>query len=578
MYKRRRYRLVTSCPRIRLFVTPMIRVLLVAALVSTAWAQMTVRGSRPGGRGPEGEARQDSRTATAGEPGLVRGTVVGAGNEPLRKAEVVLRAGRGGGTTMVRTTDANGSFVFEGVPPGNYTLSAQRTGYVRSEYGAKPGVRGAGPTIPVGAGQQVTGITVKLLPQAVIAGKVVDEEGDPVMHVAVQVLKERWINGRRQLVPMNADSTNDLGEYRIAELAPGRYYLLANTRSGWEAQARAPSPAGDLTYPATYYPGVQEASQATPIEVAAGQQALGIDFRLRKLPAFRIRGKVIDEAGKPAQFAAVTAIPSDAGLVGPRGMAMVRGADGAFELANILPGPYTLVVNRMNREERSRMTGQASVQVGNRDLEGVVIQLARPFEVTGFVKLPNEAAIPENLRVVLEPMHTGAPFFGGTESQMKDGEFTISGISPGKYRFTVQNLPPGTYLKSVMVQGQDLTAGASIMAAATGVEVTLGMNAPQVTGVVLNGEKQPVAGATVALVPESSKFERYWLFRTATTDQNGAFTVNNIVPGQYTAYAFTDVEEGSWHSREFLQPFEGKGVAVKLAEGAKENVQLTAVQ
>jgi hypothetical protein len=160
-----------------------------------------------------------------------------------------------------------------------------------------------------------------------------------------------------------------------------------------------------------------------------------------------------------------------------------------------------------------------------------------------------------------------------------EAAFTISGVSPGKYRFAVQNLAPGHYVKSASVQGQDITAGAAISASASGVEVHLGINAPELTGVVLDGDKQPVSGARIALVPEASKREHYWLFRTGTADQNGSFTIGSIVPGHYTAYAFSsDVEEGSWHSPDFLQPFDGKGASVKLSEGGKDSVQLTVLR
>jgi hypothetical protein len=117
-----------------------------------------------------------------------------------------------------------------------------------------------------------------------------------------------------------------------------------------------------------------------------------------------------------------------------------------------------------------------------------------------------------------------------------------------------------------------------VSAAATGVEIQLGTNAPAVSGTVSDADKGPLAGATVVLVPDSARREQYWLFRKTEADANGSFAFSGINPGQYTAYAFHEVEDGAWFSPEFLRPFEGKGTAIKLAEGAAEAIQITVTQ
>jgi hypothetical protein len=559
---------VTSCRANRLSVR-MSKLLIGLAVVSSLLAQ------RPGTRMPVELVPQPPGTQTGAAS--VRGAVVGSGGEPLRKAEVTLRgSGRGGGI-WVHTTDATGTFSFDALPSGSYTISVQRTGYVRTSYGGRPGARDSGSAITLAEDQRVTGITVKLIPHAVIAGKVLDEDAEPLMHASVQLLRERWINGRRQLVPAGADSTNDLGEYRIPGMAAGRYYVMASFRRPMvnPSLRRGAEDGSELNYAPVFYPGVNEVAQATPVALSEGQQMLGIDLQIRKLETYNIRGNVVDESGRPVIQATVMAVPVD-GYAGVRAMGMVRNPEGVFEIPNVTPGSYTLVVNRTGRGE-PRMTGQLPLQVGNGNVEGVTLQLAPPFDISGQVKFASEGADVTNVRVALEPVQFGTPFFGGTNSEMTpDGQFRITGVSPGKYRFVVQRLPEGAYVKGVSVQGLDITAGASINSAATGVEITLGANAPEVTGTVLNKEKQPLPETSVVLVPEDSKAGKYWLFRTASSDQNGAFVFRNVVPGQYTAYAFTEAEEGAWQDPDFLKQYAGKGTAVKLAEGSNEALQLVA--
>ena len=46
----------------------------------------------------------------------------------------------------------------------------------------------------------------------------------------VQVSRLQYMQGRKQLGRSGGATTNDLGEYRVFGLAPGRYYLNANYR------------------------------------------------------------------------------------------------------------------------------------------------------------------------------------------------------------------------------------------------------------------------------------------------------------------------------------------------------------
>jgi hypothetical protein len=269
------------------------------------------------------------------------------------------------------------------------------------------------------------------------------------------------------------------------------------------------------------------------------------------------------------------AIPSEGGVSGGvRGMGIVR--RGAFEVAGLPPGTYTLMANAGGRGQ-TRMYARQAVQVGARDVDGIVLALQATFEVSGTVRVPEGVTLGAT-RVFADPLETGMPFGGGGSGVVEGNSWKIQAVVPGRYRFFMNPVPEGTYVKSVSVQGQDITAGAAVSAAASGLEVTLAAGAPEVTGTVLNQEKQPASGATVVLVPESNPQEQFWLFRTATTDQNGAFAMKNITPGQYTAYAFADVEEGAWYSPDFLQQHEGQGVKMKLEERARETAALAVTQ
>src|SRR4051794_31943754 len=130
------------------------------------------------GRPTDGQVQQQQ--ATPQKPGVVRGSVVSATGEPLKKAEVTLRAQGRGGTGYSTTTDANGSFTFASVEPGTYAAIAQRNGYVSGDL-----TRRSLNTVTVTAGQEASSVVLKLTPQGVITGRVSDEDGDALAFAQV---------------------------------------------------------------------------------------------------------------------------------------------------------------------------------------------------------------------------------------------------------------------------------------------------------------------------------------------------------------------------------------------------------
>lgn len=545
----------------------------------------TGAGTGPGqGGGAGAGGRNWSRNGTTGAqqaqgpPGSVRGTVVGAGGEPLRKADVILQSLTG--SAMSFTTDESGTFSFEGVAPDSYLISAQRNGYVRHDPSRGSG-RMAAPIIVVSPGQDVTGVSIKMTPHSVITGKVVDEDGDPVARSTVQVMRERWQRGQRQLLPVHNGNTNDLGEYRVAGLAAGKYYLTVNASRGFEGNIRQRSRAGagvsESGYLMTFYPGVTDPAQATPFEIGAGQEARGIDFQLRKVTTYRIRGRVVDPAGTPLNNVGITLLPADVSFgMSPRTGGAVRNDDGSFELGGVAPGSYTLVANQMARGS-GRTTSMLPVQVGNSDVENVVLTLAPPVDVSGIVRSEGDGKVDvSRVRVMFEST-LGVPMFSGGPSRPAnaDGTFVAQGITPGKYRVNVSGLPEGTYLKAVRVGPQDvLDSGFAITGAGTTVEVILGTKAPSVTGKVQDSNGKPVAAAAILLAPEGPGRANYNRWLTATSSEDGSFALKNIAPGEYKVIAFPESEAESVYNPALVRQNESRGTTLKLSEGVQETVQL----
>src|SRR5216684_4293953 len=114
----------------------------------------------------------------------VEGRVTSVAGDPLRKANLRLQNTQAPGPSNAQppppnytsSSDADGNFLFEDVDPGRYILSAERNGYLAAHYGT--GRRSQ--VFNVAVGQRVTGLIIKMTPQAVVGGKVTDEDGDPL--------------------------------------------------------------------------------------------------------------------------------------------------------------------------------------------------------------------------------------------------------------------------------------------------------------------------------------------------------------------------------------------------------------
>ena len=214
---------------------------------------------QPGVSAPQAESQQ----RLCAIKGSVTNAVTGQG---LQKAFLRLE-GKGGSYSAV--TDNGGKFAVESVQPGNYSLYAERQGFIQSRLGEAEGVRFE---IQLTPGQILTDITIKLTPQAVISGRVVDEDGDIWTHSQIGVFRSVFEHGRRQLQTFNGAEVNDQGEFRLGQVPPGRYYLSAEPDAFWESRNRPAGKEAVASRLVTWYPSSADPENSTAITVGPGDQ------------------------------------------------------------------------------------------------------------------------------------------------------------------------------------------------------------------------------------------------------------------------------------------------------------------
>ena len=167
------------------------------------------------------------------QTGTVRGRVTAAETgRPLKRASVRVQSAEGAAVRMQTFTNAQGVFEVPNVPPGEYLVFASRGGYLPLQYGQRyQNQRGA--TIDVTAGSAVEKVDVALPRASVIAGRVTDELCEPYPNVQVALLASRVVRGQRTMTQVGSATTNDIGQFRLANVWPGSYYVMAISTETW---------------------------------------------------------------------------------------------------------------------------------------------------------------------------------------------------------------------------------------------------------------------------------------------------------------------------------------------------------
>lgn len=534
------------------------------------------------------------------EKAALEGQVVKAATgEPLKKALLRLQKAEARAQQVTALTDAGGRFVLSDIEPGRYRLSVQRNGYVRQRYGQR-GPNHRGTILSLAPGQHLRDIVFRLIPHAVITGRVYDEEGEPMPGVRVQVLRYIYVRGERRLIPGGMDNTNDLGEYRVYGLAPGRYYVSASAGrslrlSAAQAQAspgRGAQPGGgEEGYAPTFYPGVNDPSRASPIELRGGDVLSSIDISLLPTRTVRVRGQVVNSvSNRPGADTQVFLVPD--GLAfrssGFRQGAGVRGPGATFEIRGVTPGSYNLV--GVFFDENKQYFTRLPIEVGYADVEGITLVIRSGVELAGRISVEGHRPAGgqkqdefdmTTLHVFLRPFES-LPRFGGADPAKAnaDGSFKLENLPREKYRVNVLGLPIDYYLKAarvggttVLEEGLDLSGGQP----SGKLELVVSSAGGRIDGAVLTEEQQAFSGASVVLIPEGRRRRDPHFYKTVTTDQNGHFALRGIPPGDYKLFAWEEVEPGAYQDADFLRLHEKRGKAVRLREADRLSERLEVI-
>ena len=503
------------------------------------------------------------------QQGSFEGTVVNqSGGQPIEGVHVRLMAGGFEGIKAVygASSDKAGHFSIASLQPGEYMLTAERTGFLLV---APKSDSARIPSVQIKPGEKIQDFGLEMALRAVLAGRVVDEFGDPVPKLTVEAIP---VTGNAPVLFFNSmvTYTDDRGEFRVVT-APGKFYLKAapQTMRDEPPETRTDG-TSDAVYGPTFYPSAASKERGATIEAKAGNDITGLEIRLLRQHTMSISGTVTgipDHAGLATVYMRYAATAEQ--LSGLRGA--LCDAAGRFSFARLPAGVYGFYAIYSSGSRPFQST-TVKVELDSADQAGVELALHPGEDLSGTLQVTGLPA--EKRTVRLEPVerygYFSGPLSGAVDS---DGAFQIANVMAGEYRVVVEPLPGNGYVKTVQVDGVaapggivDLSRGAR----GSRVKVLAAAGAGQLSGRVRDKDGRPIVNSStmVFLMTDPKLISEDEMTRVSSPD--GSYSRNGIRPGKYRLFALDLMRYGS----EVLQSGDltalfARGEEIEIKEGER---------
>jgi hypothetical protein len=521
----------------------------------------------------------------------LRGTVINSvTREPVARALVSSPDNR-----FATLTDDQGRFEFQ-LPriESNPNIPTGGRAFYNSQLMArKPGFLEPGNTTSYQL--QNTGtddITIALVPESLVVGRVNLPSSNQSDRITVQVYKRQVRDGRPFWAPVASASTRSNGEFRVANLAAGTYKIFTD-----ELLDRDPitfDPVGQLYgYPPIYYPAASDFASASAITLEAGK-TFQVELSPVLQPYYQVKIALPNlEAG--------AALNVSVALEGHKGPGYSLGYNGESSVEGMLPnGTYTVEAS----VQQGQQTANGSLSINVRDA---------PLTHASMAVIPG-GSIPVNIRDEQnEKGRQGSMMYGKFSREAKadvslqpaddfdstgsatlrlprkphDNDLVLENVRPGRY--WLQVTPYFGYVASAAAGSVDLLRQPLVVGpggASPPIDIVLRDDGAAIEGTVEGMPAAPSsprgtvssfavltpAGAYVYCIPLPDSAGR---FNAARVSDEGAFQLQQLPPGVYRVLAF-DCQQGEleYQNAEAMEVYEGKGPVVHLAPGQTQQVRV----
>jgi hypothetical protein len=477
-------------------------------------------------------------------------------------------------------TDSDGRFTFSGLPEGQTGITAQKPGFFQE--GMTPFGGGWPPPATATMGSDAQTAVVKLVPESVIIGRI-SSNGRPVEDVPVRVIASQVTEGRKEWAVRGTASTDEDGQFRIANLTAGDYYLDVGPR--WLPGGLGVLKGHEAGYARIFYPSMPGADSAPPLTVGMGQRS-ELELSLELEPWYRIHGAV--RSSEATQNWNVQLLDATGERESPAKRDMQSGEFETWAPA----GQYTMRV--MGFGERG-IAGIADVPLSvNADVNGVQVALGPETSIPVHVKTEKTRTQETGAggtqriyfqsgtnRVVVEAppismwlRRTGFSLGGvptvRPDQSGKPETLALRDLQPGTYWVDFAKSPPW-YVESAACGDVDLlreplTISSGVPCSA--IDVTLRDDGADLT-VSAQWEGAPEQGILL-LIPEKAPQQAVM----STLPRSGETEVGDLAPGAYSLILLERADGLEYKNPEAIGEYLSKATHVTLGAGQKGAVKV----
>ncbi|MEP6645283.1 MAG: carboxypeptidase-like regulatory domain-containing protein [Acidobacteriaceae bacterium] len=438
-------------------------------------------------------------------------------------------------------------------------------------------------------------ITIALIPEALIRGRVTTSGGDPAVGINVQLFSRQVQDGLPRWGAGATTQTNSNGEFRFAELSAGAYRLVTNELLDTDPATVMPriQPYG---FPPVCYPGMDDFSAATTIQLAAGE-TFQADVALTRKPYYSVRIPVAGEF--------VNGINVTVSVQGHRSPGYSLGYNQEeHRLEGLLPnGNYQVEGDSFGPGVAS---GIVNIAVAGRPVEGpaMVITNSAPIKVNVSEQFSSPDTVAgagrwsdgkhtftySGARLYLQISSVLVDDFGPPRNasirpptKQEDNELVLEGLAPGRYwlRF---NSSRG-YVASATMGSVDLLHQPVVIGqgSSSPIEVTMKDDDAELEGSLAafsgTGKKgardvsssNPPVVYCVPLSDGPGQFQQIWI-------SDRKFDLQKVAPGNYLVLAFSSPQADlPYRDAEAMKAYESQGQIVHLQPGERKTIQLSVI-
>lgn len=498
----------------------------------------------------------------------VSGTVVNsATGEGVAHALVALN------NQITAMTDTSGGFQFSGVAAGMYSLTPRKPGFFSSEEISPP----TSPQNLVQVGPEMPPIRLRLFPEAIIFGRVTDDDGLPAQRLSVRCLRATVIEGRKQWEQVGTTVTDEDGEYRLAKITPGQYLLVAGPGQTPSLGAMAKTGRQNSGYGAAYYPAAENASN-TGFPVQEGEKR-EIDLSVKAEPFYSVAGVLSGPVGGWVRLQSRGSDHREAPV------ANIERETGAFSFRMVSGGDY--ILQAAGQSGGQVLHGAVPLHVAS-NLAGVHIAL----EPT--VTIPISIDIQNNTLIGGERAFTSPPYIPALQMRLisldEGGQDVMSSVerTGDAERYALRNVIPGRYRMEINPNANDCYVASAQYGTADPLreDLVVPHSANQSTlfvvlrndGAKLKGsiveDGQPSHGTLLIVPDRGTPFVRMEQIGADSSD----FSIGQLAPGSYSLLAFDDLDDLEYTNRDALEPYIGRATRVDLAANQQTTVTVELIR